>query len=219
MISALAKRLRKTAAPASGFSLIELVVAMGIFTIFIAVLLTAIVSLTKGATQSRATAESASAVLNVFQNIDRQVRYANAINYPGQSTTTGYRYIEFRIPAASAPKGYTTCMQWRYLPADNLIQSREWEDATGSLASGWSTKVTSVVEDPAAPFPLTLVPGGGVIKQKLSLTVTAGDASRNATSKISTVYVARNSSNASTNVADANGQSATPVCQRTAVRP
>jgi len=219
VIPRLAKRLGRKTGSASGFSLIELVVAMGIFTIFIAVLLTAIVSLTKGATQSRATAESASGVLNVFQNIDRQVRYADAINYSGQSATTGYRYIEFRIPAASAPKGYTTCMQWRYRPADNRIESREWEDVTGSLASTWTTKVTSVVEDPAAPFPFTLVPGAGVIKQKLSLTLTAGDPSRSATSKISTVYVARNSADSPTSLADANGQSATPVCQRTAVRP
>jgi hypothetical protein len=110
-------------------------------------------------------------------------------------------------------------MQWRYLPAENRIESREWPEAAGSVASAWSTKVTSVVADPAAPFPFTLIPGAGVIKQKLSLTLTAGDSARNATSKISTVYVARNSADAPTNLADASGQSATPVCQRTAVRP
>ena len=58
MIARFRNRLRETARHSSGFSLIELIVAMTIFSIFIAVLLTAIVSLTRGATQARVSAES-----------------------------------------------------------------------------------------------------------------------------------------------------------------
>jgi len=204
----------------AGFSLIELIVAMSIFTIFTAVFLAAVVGLTRGTTQARVTAEATSGVLLVFQNIDRQVRYADAINFPGQSPATGYRYIEFRTPAASMPTNVTTCNQWRYLPDLNRIESRFWVDAPGAVPSAWSTKLTTAVSAPGVTYPFEMIPAVGTAKQQLKLTLTAGSSTVGATSMISTTYVARNSKNSLTNAVGAGGQSATPVCRTpTAVRP
>jgi len=218
---AVAARIRRgRRAGDSGFSLIELIVAMGIFTIFIAVFLTAVVSLTRATTQARVTAESASGALVVFQNIDRQVRYADSINYPGPGVATGGRYIEFRTPASSMATGLTTCTQWRYLPSKKRIEFRRWVDTAGSVASQWSTKLTNVIEKPDAGYPFALLPATSTAKQQLVLSLDAGTAGTSGATSISTTFVARNSSDGSpSNAVAGNGQSATPVCNRTDFRP
>ena len=206
--------------PGAGFSLIELIIAMGIFTIFIAVFLTAVVSLARATTQARVTAEASSGALLVFQNIDRQVRYADAINYPGVGAATDYRYVEFRTPASSMSTNVTTCTQWRYLPGKNRIESRRWADTAGSVPTPWSTKLTSVIYKADAGYPFTLVPATSTMKQQLLLTIDAGTAGTSGATSISTTFVARNSSDTSpSNAAGTGGQSLNPVCQRTDVRP
>jgi prepilin-type N-terminal cleavage/methylation domain-containing protein len=204
-----------------GFSLIELIVAMGIFTIFIAIFLTAVVSLARGTTQARVTAESSGGALIVFQNIDRQVRYADAINFPGEGISSGARYIEFRTPASSMATNVTTCTQWRYLPSKNRIESRRWDDTAGSTATPWATKLTTVIDKPGVGYPFTLVPAtASVTKQQLLLTLDAGTAGTSGATSIATTFVARNSSKDSvSNVAGPDGQSVTKVCDRMDFRP
>lgn len=212
--------VRSSRSSQQGFSLVELVVAMGIFTIFIAIFLTAVVSLARGTTQARVTAESASGALTVFQNIDRQVRYADAINFPGVSPASHYRYIEFRTPASSMSTNLTTCTQWRYLPSENRIESRRWEDSSGSTPTPWATKLTFVIDKPGADYPFSLVPATTNTKQQLLLTLDAGVAGTSGSTSIATSFVARNSSDDSvSNVAGPDGQSATKVCNRTDLRP
>ncbi|MCU1543335.1 MAG: hypothetical protein JWM50_1200 [Microbacteriaceae bacterium] len=205
-----------------GFSLIELVVAMGIFTIFIVLFLSAVIGLSRGTTQVKLTSESASSALIVFQNIDRQVRYADAINYPGNGP--GGRYIEFRTPASSAPTGITTCTQWRYVAADGIIESREWQDTPSSVKTPWATKITTTIATAGANYPFGMVPAvanGGATKQQLVLTIDAGSAGLKAGASISTKFVARNSSTGSPSNVDDNGDGAsdTPVCAPAGYRP
>jgi len=205
----------------SGFSLIELVVAMTIFTIFIGLFLTAVVGLTRGTTQAKLTAESSSGVLLVFQNIDRQVRYADAITIPGNgSSGTRFRYVEFRTPAASTREGVTKCTQWRFDSVEGTIASRQWPASTFSSATAWSTKVDTVINSATSDYPFTLVKAavGAATKQQLVLTIDAGNEDLNAGASISTTYVARNSSLSSptnTDVAGANPS----LCWNSASRP
>jgi prepilin-type N-terminal cleavage/methylation domain-containing protein len=204
----------------AGYSLIELIVAMTIFTIFIAVFLAAVVGLARGTTQARASSESAGGVMLVFQNIDRQVRYADAINFPGASSATGYRYIEFRTPASSMPTNETTCTQWRFLPDQKRIESRRWKDTPGSVATPWATKLATVISKPDATYPFALIPAAGPSKQQLQLSIDAGLASGSGKTSISTSFVARNSSDTSvSNTAGPDGQSVNRVCDRTDFRP
>ena len=107
----------------------------------------------------------------------------------------------------------------RYLPDLNRIETRFWADTPSAVPSAWSTKLTNAVAAPGVTFPFELIPAVGTAKQQLKLTLTAGNSTVDATSTISTTYVARNSQNSLTNAVGASGQSATPVCQRTAVRP
>ena len=180
-----------------GFTLIELVVAMGLFTIFVALFLTAVVALIRGSGQAQVTAETSSQALLVFQSIDRQVRYADAINAPGNGTS-GARYIEYRIPGESAPSGVDTCHQWRFVPSSGRIQTRQWSDVTGHTPGAWSTKLTTAnAPVPANPnYPFALIPAtpSGSAKQQFALTINAGSPTYKAKADVTSVFVARNSS-------------------------
>lgn len=213
----IAARLRKQVATRDeGFSLIELIVAMGIFIIFVSLFLGAVVGLARGTTRAQVSAEATGGVIILFQNIDRQVRYADGINNPG--TSSGKTYVEFRTPAASAPSRVTTCTQWRYDPDKAIIESRTWDDTASSVAKPWSVKLTSVEPDAAAGYPFAMVPVGtaGSTKQQFVLTVRAGNSSAGAATNISSSFFAKNTHSGSPgNAVDAAGVSTNPVCQRT----
>jgi len=193
----------------------ELVVAMGIFTIFIVIFLGAVVSLARGTSQARITAESTSGVLTVFQNLDRQIRYSDSINYPGAGPS-GNRYIEFRTPASSTVENVAKCTQWRYLPDRGRIESRSWPEAAGSVATPWTTKLTNVVSVAGVNYPFRLIPAVDGTKQVLVLKVNAGTAGVDAGADIETKFAARNATFEAQSNADANadGTSDTPVCGR-----
>jgi prepilin-type N-terminal cleavage/methylation domain-containing protein len=204
-----------------GFSLVELIVAMGIFTIFIVLFLSAVIGLSRGTSQVKLTAESSSSALIVFQNFDRQVRYADAINFPGDGT--GGRYIEFRTPAASSPTGVALCTQWRFVAADGLLETRQWNDVPSSVKSPWAAKITTAIATVGADYPFEMKPvtGTGASKQQLVLTIDAGDEALQGGASIETVFVARNSSLGSPSNVDVDGDKVSddPVCDPAGYRP
>ncbi|WP_158268778.1 PulJ/GspJ family protein [Salinibacterium hongtaonis] len=196
-----------------GFTLIEMVVAVGIFAIFTTMFITAVVGLTRGTTRAQHTAEAASAVLTVFQNMDRQVRYADAINHPATGSS-GARYVEFRLPAASAATGITTCVQWRFRPTEGIMESRQWTDGPTSVPSAWSTKITTALFSSSTGYPFQMVPalgGGGTAKQQLILTIDAGAEDGAGGAEMATTFVARNSSTSTST----NSASSAPICALT----
>jgi prepilin-type N-terminal cleavage/methylation domain-containing protein len=215
-------RPRRRATTDEGFSLVELIVAMGIFSVFIVLFLSAVIGLSRGTSQVKLTAESASSALIVFQNFDRQVRYADAVNFPGNGTG-GARYIEFRTPAASSPTGITLCTQWRFVAADGLLESRQWDDVPGAVKSPWAAKITTAIATAGPDYPFEMVPAtaNGTTKQQLVLTIDAGDTALQAGASIATTFVARNSSTGSPSNIDVNGDkvSDTPVCAPSGYRP
>jgi len=198
-----------------GFSLIELIVAMGIFLVFVSLFLGAVVGLARGTTKAQVTAEATTGVLLVFQSIDRQVRYADGINFPG--TSNGKTYIEFRTPAASAPSKVTTCTQWRYDPAKAVIESRSWSENPVSVATPWAVKLATVAPSSTPGYPFAMVPAGaaGSTKQQFVLTVKAGSESAAGVTDMSSSFFAKNTNTGSPgNAANAAGASVSPVCQR-----
>lgn len=214
---------RRFASEQSGFSLIELIVAMGIFSIFIAIFTVSVANLARGTSRAQTTAEASSGVLIVFQNLDRQVRYANAVNRPGLGSS-GARYIEFRRdkPILGAAD-VSTCTQWRFLPAEGRVEMREWEEMDVSTTTAWATKVTGVIDRGGVTYPFDMIPASvsGATKQQMLLTLDAGNDATGAGASITSGFVARNSSVASISNKDVNGdgQSDTLVCARTGLRP
>lgn len=69
----------------AGFSLVELMVAMAIFTIFIVIVLGSVVAISRSGVRTQLVGQSTNSSLVVFGSIDRQVRYADSINFPGRA--------------------------------------------------------------------------------------------------------------------------------------
>jgi prepilin-type N-terminal cleavage/methylation domain-containing protein len=206
----------------SGFTLVELIVAMAVFAIFLTMLIASVIGITRASSRAQLLTQSSSSVLAVFQNLDRQIRYANAINFPGTGAS-GARYVEFRTGSDSSSSGVTTCTQWRFNPTTKTIQSRQWPDVTGATATAWSTKITTVVNLGGATYPFQMIPAAvnGSAMQQLVLSVSSGTDLTTPGAAISTTFVARNSSIQSpsnSNVVVA-GTSDTPVCLATGSRP
>jgi prepilin-type N-terminal cleavage/methylation domain-containing protein len=180
----------------AGLTLVELMISMLVFSIFLTILLSSILGVTKAATQAQVIARAASGTLSVFQNFDREIRYADAINYPGAGTG-GARYVEFRIPAVSSGTN-AICKQWRFDPGTGLLQSRQWFDVAPFSIPVWATRLSVVFDDGGStyPFAVSAAQRSGSAMQQLTLTLDAGNANQRGAA-ISSNFVARNSSIAS----------------------
>ncbi len=206
-----------------GYSIIELIVSIGIFTLFIAMILSTVVALSQSSTRTQLVGENTNGAITVFGALDRQARYSDSINYPGAGPS-GNRYVEFRTPAESAATHVTTCTQWMFDPAQKMIKSRTWADASGSVATPWVVRLTNVIDDQVAgsPYPFRLAPAGtnGSSMQQLVVALHAGNKALDAGAQFTSSFVARNSSTQSPSNADFNGDlvSDTPVCVRAGSR-
>jgi prepilin-type N-terminal cleavage/methylation domain-containing protein len=205
----------------AGMSLVELIVAMGIFTIVISIFMAGLITMTENTVRTEVTTDAAESVRRVFQRLDKQVRYADAINLPGNGAS-GARYVEFRTPETVSASGVTTCTQWRWNPATEEIQARVWPQSAATLP-GWSVVATDVVDDATVTgYPFTVVVASpSHPRQSLQLQLLLeSDASSGSVSSDST-FVARNSSVDSAGNKDDNtdGVSDAPACWRSGIRP
>ena len=197
----------------AGFTIIELVVTIALFSIFMSLFIGVVVSLYRSSTWVESTSRSSSGVLVAFQNLDRQVRYADSVNFPGEGAS-GARYIEFRTPATSLATA-DVCTQWRLHP-DGRLQFRQWNKGDAASVSPWVTKMNIVIQESDPNYPFRLVPArtDGSAKQQVVLTIEAGSESEDSGTRTSTTFVARNSSIASPSNVDSvtAGVSDTKVC-------
>ncbi|WP_309616942.1 prepilin-type N-terminal cleavage/methylation domain-containing protein [Salinibacterium sp.] len=209
--------------PDRGYTIIEVIVSIGIFTLFIAMMLTTIVAISQSSTRTQLVGESTNGAITVFGALDRQVRYSDAINYPGP-LLPGKQYVEFRTPAESTATRVTTCTQWMFDPAEKSLSSRTWPDVAGSTETPWVIRLSNVIDDQTtgSSYPFTLVPVGlsGSSMQKLVVALHAGNQALDQGAQFTSSFVARNSSTKSPSNADvdANLVSDTPVCVRTGSR-
>ena len=209
--------------PDRGYTIIEVIVSIGIFTLFIAMMLTTIVAVSQSSTRTQLVGESTNGAITVFGALDRQVRYSDSINYPG-TAASGKRYVEFRTPAESTATRVTTCTQWMFDPVAKSLSSRSWPDLAGSTATPWVVRLSNVIDDqqPGSPYPFTLVPVGpsGSSMQQLIVALHAGNQDLDQGAQFTSSFVARNSSTKSPSNADVNVDlvSDTPVCVRAGSR-
>jgi Tfp pilus assembly protein PilW len=225
MRAAIDRLRRRTGDDDAGISLIEVLTAMVIFTVVVSISFAGIVIMTRNTVRSQQTTASADDLRLVFQRLDRQVRYAEAINYPGVGPS-GARYVEFRTGATVSKTGVAVCSQWRYVPSTQTLQRRQWNDGAGASPGAWTTVVTHVVDDSTAtpttyPFAVSMADKTSHPHQVMTLRVKAGRSTVPAGADTQTALVARNSSDRSLSNADNNhdGVSDTPVCTTGTNRP
>ncbi|MCL3862848.1 type II secretion system protein [Actinotalea sp. K2] len=215
-----------------GMTLVELLVAMAIFSVVLAVFFGGLMTMTRSAVRAQDVTDSGDAVRKAFQMMDKQIRYANSINSPGPGAS-GAHYVEFlttSLPGGQEP----LCTQWRFDPTARVLQVRTWRDVPTGTRSAWNTIATDVRNDmlgdlaagiaPNPPFVLERA-GGTLTRQQLMVSVDVGRGSAGPGSvtgaDVATVFVARNSSYESPSNADLNGDgvSDTFICTSHLERP
>jgi prepilin-type N-terminal cleavage/methylation domain-containing protein len=177
----------------SGFTLMELMVAMLVFSIFLAILSTSIIALTRSSTRLQVAAVSTNQELAVFQRLDKQIRYADGMNAPG--TGAADTYFEFRTPSDSTASGQTICTQWRYDPNARSIATRQWPDGNFPAKTDWSVQLTNVANDGIPTYPFAFTPASSSVTgslDKLTFTLDTGNTVVKGAA-ISSVFIARNS--------------------------
>lgn len=184
----------------SGVTIVELLVSMAIFVVVLVVFLAAVVTMSQATAKTQATGDSASQLRTVFQRLDKEVRYASAINPPG--ITSGNYYVEYLVPA-TVGTGDALCVQWRYMATDGELQRRTWTPGAAASVTGWQTMVTDLRNDLTEPAqrPFTFHRAGVVgskvfLRQGITIHLDAGigEAGDQGGSQLHTFMVARNSS-------------------------
>ena len=205
-------------------TLVELIVAMGIFTVIIAVFMSGVVVMTRDTARAQAVSDAGTEVRSAFQRFDRDVRYASAINLPwfGTGASSSAFYVEYLVSAVEGGK-LPQCTQWRYVPgtggANGVLQRRTWSD--GSVPSplpAWTTEASNVRNDLSQPgqrpFQMSVT-----LKQQLRVVLDIGPGPGGPNARkgagLDAFFVARNTTDQTVTRTDKNGDrvSDSPVCQ------
>lgn len=174
----------------AGFTLVELLVAMGLFSLLVALVMGVVVGMSRETITATNSADNAAGTRRAYTVLDRQVRSAEALN--PATNVAGRWYLEMRLGPTDAG-GQASCVQWR-LGTDGVLAYRTYPVSGTTGTSDWSTVVTDVVVPAAtATPPLRMLPADQVYaKQRLDvlLTVQRGGTTRPA--QLDTSLVARN---------------------------
>lgn len=197
-----------------GVTLTELIVALGVFTAVIAVFMAGVVTMTKNTARAVSVSDTGSVVRTVFQRMDKEVRYASAINRPGKGPSGAY-YVEYLIQVVEGGQP-ERCIQWR-VSADGELQRREAPGPSGGGARAWYTFSDDVHNDLNIPaqLPFRFSPADNVYaNQRLRVSLDVRPSAAQAGSGLETEFVARNTSSASTTNADLDndGRSDIMIC-------
>jgi hypothetical protein len=184
----------------AGITLIEVVVAMSIMTIFMAMFTAAIVQVYRVANSVDAAATAQSQVHITFLRLDTQIRYADGISTPARIGTDSY--VEYLTTNTSV----ATCTQLRLRApagAPAQLQQRSWplasppaglDDANRPwrpLASG----VSRVVVGGTPQEPFTLLPATAPFtfpRLHLAVAVDTGSGRTAARRETNLIFTARN---------------------------
>lgn len=202
----------------AGLTLVELIVALGLFTLFLSILVGGIVGFTRATTDARIDAQTSSAVGAAMKRVDKSVRYANAVNYP--VVVSGKTYVEWQTDAVSAPSGVTTCTQLRYTAATGTIALRTWVAGAAASTGTWNVILSNIRGAATATYPFQVISAGANSNyQGLVMSVVTGPAAAAGTTTSSTVYAKNSSSNSTSNTVNGSGESQNPVCKTSDYHP
>ena len=168
LLSRLRTATRREESEDSGFTIVELVVAMSIFTIVLAIYFSALISMSKTTVRAQGAVDASDALRATFNVLDHQVRYASAINIPGKGTSSSAWYVEFE--ATKLPQGAPNmCYQWRLDPTTHVLSTRTWTEDGTSVVTAWRG-VSWNVQAAGGASPFEFTPAVGTVTRQ-SLTV------------------------------------------------
>jgi prepilin-type N-terminal cleavage/methylation domain-containing protein len=132
-----------------GFTLVEMLVVMVIFSIVLGIVGVAITQMFKVTRRESAITQDLTAVRSVNNVLDDSVRFANAISQPGLGAT-GDTYIEWQTGDTTGVDTSAACTQWRFDPTAHVLQSRSWTQSASVLLTtptAWLTRASGIYAD------------------------------------------------------------------------
>lgn len=178
----LAKRRRDD----RGTSLIEVIVAMLIFTVILGIVGSFIITMLHQQSRQSNETDDLTVTRNVNNLLDNSLRYANAISAPGIGTDGNY-YVEWENGDTTQADNSQTCTQWRLNLSAHSLQTRSWQEVAGTLtgsASAWATKATNVYQDGSNPVWVRYLNNDGINQDErlgIDFVVETGNPSSNMT--------------------------------------
>jgi prepilin-type N-terminal cleavage/methylation domain-containing protein len=173
----------------SGYTLIELLVAMGIFTVVLTIIMGGVVVMVNDLRKTSNQTDASDQVRAAILRMNKTVPYADAISAPVLSGSDWY--VSFSTTAS----GQDNCQAYRLLGATDVLQHRKVDNKTGS-DTGWDTIATNIMNDPTTqqPFKRTVANGSTINAQQLEVDLFASKGTRSTgTAETDVTFVARNS--------------------------
>jgi prepilin-type N-terminal cleavage/methylation domain-containing protein len=166
-------------AAADGFTIIELMVSIILLAVVSASFLAATNAIYSGVHKQQGVTDASDGNRKVLELLDKQVRYASAINAPA-TAADGNFYVDYLwTKTVPGQVDVPTCSQWRLNPVSDILQWRSWTSGTiPSPTPAWITIDKGVVNVPATQPPFALqapvaIQTGIVLKyQELALNLT-----------------------------------------------
>jgi prepilin-type N-terminal cleavage/methylation domain-containing protein len=183
----------------SGFTLLELMVALTVMSIFLTMFTTAIVQVFRSTNLNEATWTAQTQLSIAFLRLDKQIRYASAISTEG--TVTGDPYIEYLTTGTGTP----ICTELRLDQTAAQLQLRTWTQGSLPTMTPWLPLVSDVQVSPdpvppvtpPLPKPFAMLPADATFnfqRMWLVLVATSGGADTQATRTINITFAALNTS-------------------------
>jgi prepilin-type N-terminal cleavage/methylation domain-containing protein len=161
------KRKRgESAGDDQGFSLVELIVTMGIMSVVMAVASTALLQIYSGAKQIEQTSVAADQLDTSLARLERELRYATHVSGVALGTAGNKWYLEFGIPAedTSSPK---RCRQLQFDLVHKSLRLVSWDLPGTNAGVAPVTLATNLVLD-SGVRPFTVYePGTGTTGKTL----------------------------------------------------
>jgi prepilin-type N-terminal cleavage/methylation domain-containing protein len=164
-----------------GVTLMELVVAMTLMSVFGTIFVSGIAQMYRAANHAEAVATAQSQVTTAFGRLDTQIRYATGLSTPGPATGAD-RYVEY----LTSNTGTEVCGEVRLRGTTSLLQWRQWK--RGDPPGGWTVLASGVSS--ATPFTVTPTTTGST-SQTLTISLTSAVSGR--TKQFRTTFAALNS--------------------------
>ena len=120
----------------AGVTLLELMVAMGITTVFLGMFTAAVLMISRTSQRAEAVTGGGQDIATAFQRLDRSVRYAAEVTAPGQAN--GSWWVEYLTNTNTGK----TCTQLSLNPGAQQLRSRTWTPVappSTPTPSGWTT--------------------------------------------------------------------------------
>ncbi|MGF1647483.1 MAG: type II secretion system protein J [Kineosporiaceae bacterium] len=171
MLTGWRARARHRWAGDGGFTLVELVVAMSIFTVVVVISLAALRSMATTTVRTTQVADARVEADRLYNRLDKIVPYAAAVNPAGQAA--GDWWVELRTDVAAGGQA-PRCWQLRLDVPDAELRLRSWPPGAPAAVSSWTTVASgAAVRDGVPPFALRAA-DDRVARQRLVVAVDIG---------------------------------------------